>query len=215
MASYNPSSQAGMPQDPAPYPPAGAQQPYTGTYRPQTAAPAVQQRQAQPWQAETARWNPNGAAPRADVDPKVPPLALDGYCPVTLSAKEQWAKGDPRYGVIHRGRTYLFAGPEEAKRFFADPDHYAPVLSGMDVVIAVEENRQVPGRREYGAWYEGRVFLFAGDASYRKFDQDPTRYAAAAAQGNTITARRPADRRNGPPYSPDPAYPQYPPPARY
>jgi len=149
------------------------------------------------------------------MDPKAPPLALDGYCPVSLSEKEQWAKGDPRYGVIHRGRTYLFVGPEEAKRFFADPDRYAPVLSGMDVVIAVEEKRQVPGRREYGAWYEGRVFLFAGEASYRKFDREPARYAAAAVQGNTITARRPAAPGNHPPHNPDPAYPQYPPPARY
>jgi YHS domain-containing protein len=156
---------------------------------------------------------PSSAPPAAD--PKVPPLALDGYCPVTLSEREQWAKGDARHGVIHRGRTYLFVGPDEAKRFFADPDRYAPVLSGMDVVIAVEENRHVPGKREYGAWYEGRVFLFAGDASYRKFDLDPGRYAGAVGQGNTITARRPATPWNRPPYNPDPVYPQYPPPARY
>ncbi len=111
-----------------------------------------------------------------------PPLALDGYCPVTLLEQERWVCGDPRYGVIHRGRTYLFVGSDEARRFFSDPDRYAPVLSGIDVVVAVEENRQVPGKREHGAWYEGRMYLFSSEESFRKFDQEPSRYAAAASQ---------------------------------
>ncbi len=114
-------------------------------------------------------------------------------------------KGDSRYGVIHRGRTYLFAGPEEAKRFFADPDRYAPVLSGIDVVVAVEENRQVPGTRQYGAWYEGRMYLFSSEASYRKFDQDPARYAAAAVQVAQASSRRPAGRSEPPPLDRYPA----------
>jgi len=154
-------------------------------------------------------------SPPPAADPKTPPLALDGYCPVTLSQKEQWIKGDARYGVIHRGRTYLFVGPEEAKAFFADPDRYAPVLSGMDVVIAVEERRQVPGRREYGAWYEGRVYLFAGEASYQKFDQDPARYATAVKQGSTVTARRAPNTWDRPPYNPDSANREIAPPGRY
>ena len=116
-------------------------------------------------------------------NPAAPPaLGLDGYCPVTLLEQERWVRGDPRYGVIHRGRTYLFVGPEEAKRFFADPDRFAPVLSGIDVVLAVEENRQIPGKREHGAWYEGRMYLFSSEASLRKFDQDPSRYAAVVNQ---------------------------------
>jgi YHS domain-containing protein len=94
----------------------------------------------------------------------------------------------------------LFAGPEEAKRFFADPDRYAPVLSGIDVVVAVEENRQVPGRREYGAWYEGRMYLFSNEASFRKFDRDPGRYSAAAAQVAQASSRRPTGRWESSPF---------------
>jgi protein disulfide-isomerase len=132
--------------------------------------------------------------PTSDARPANPPLGLDGYCPVVLSEKERWVRGDPRYGVIHRGKTYLFAGPEEAKRFFADPDRYAPVLSGIDVVVAVDENRQVPGKREYGAWYDGRMYLFSSEASFRKFDQDPGRYSAAATQVAQASSRRQTGR---------------------
>ncbi|HEX3727806.1 MAG TPA: thioredoxin family protein, partial [Pirellulales bacterium] len=62
--------------------------------------------------------------------PGSPPVAIDGFCTVTLLERRAWVKGDPAHGVIHRGYVYLFAGPEEAKRFFASPDRYCPVLSG-------------------------------------------------------------------------------------
>ncbi len=109
-----------------------------------------------------------------------PPLGLDGYCPVQLTEKERWEKGNSRWGLIHRGRTYLFAGPEQQSRFFADPDRYAPVLSGNDAVLAVEKGQKVPGRREFGAWYEGHVYLFSSEDSLRRFDADPSRYAKPA-----------------------------------
>lgn len=108
-----------------------------------------------------------------------PPLALDGYCAVSLAEKERWVRGNPRFGVIHQGQTYLFAGPEEARRFYNDPDRYAPVASGDDVVLLAERGQRVPGRREHGAWYEGRVYLFADETSYNKFAADPARYATA------------------------------------
>lgn len=146
-----------------------------------------------------------------------PPLGLDGYCPVTLAEQERWVRGDVRYGVIHRGRTYLFAGPEEAKRFYADPDRYAPVLSGIDVVMAVDDNRHVPGRREHGAWYEGRVYLFASEASYRRFADQPARYAAAAMHvASTAVGPRTSPGQPIPPSDrPAPSFPVNSAPIRY
>ncbi|NLX96505.1 MAG: hypothetical protein GXY83_10050 [Rhodopirellula sp.] len=105
-----------------------------------------------------------------------PPLAMDGYCPVELSEKERWVKGNPRWGLIHEGRTYLFAGPEEQSRFYADPNRYAPAYCGSDVVLAVEQGQEVAGRREHGAWFDGRVYLFSSEASYSRFSSDPYRY---------------------------------------
>ena len=61
------------------------------------------------------------AAPPAAVpeQPGNPPLGLDGFCPVQLTEKGVWSQGNRRWGAIHRGRTYLFAGPEEQRRFLA------------------------------------------------------------------------------------------------
>ena len=109
-----------------------------------------------------------------------PPLGLDGYCPVSLCERQQWVAGDRRWGAIHRGRTYLFAGPEEQRRFFTDPDRYAPVVSGNDVVLATEQGQAVPGMREHGVFYENRVYLFSSEASLDRFARNPDAYASQA-----------------------------------
>ncbi len=113
--------------------------------------------------------------------PGNPPLGLDGYCPVQLAdRKEAWTSGDRRWGAIHRGRTYLFAGPDQQRRFLTDPDRYAPVLSGNDVVAAVERNRIVAGHRKHGLFFGDRIFLFADEPSLAQFSKNPDYYASRA-----------------------------------
>jgi len=134
------------------------------------------------------------AASRAiEIPPGNPPLGLDGYCPVQLMERERWVRGNPKWGVRHEGRTYLFAGPEEQSRFYADPDRYAPVLCGDDVVIMIEQGQRIPGRREYGGWFQNRVYLFSSEATFQKFFSDPHRYADAVAQARTNIAARPGN----------------------
>ena len=125
---------------------------------------------------------PPVSAPPAAPDPGNPPLALDGYCPVQLSddmkaGSAKWTLGDRRWGARHRGRTYLFAGPEQQRRFLADPDRYAAVLSGNDVVLALEQNQTVSGYREHGVLFENRIYLFANEASLGQFSRNPRHYA--------------------------------------
>ncbi len=90
----------------------------------------------------------------------------------------------PPLGAIHRGRTYLFAGPEEQRRFFADPDRYAPAASGNDVVLATEQGQAVPGMRQHGVFFPERlpnhVYLFSSEATLEKFAKNPSLYANQA-----------------------------------
>ena len=76
-----------------------------------------------------------------------PPMALDGCCPVHLSENLQWVPGSTQYGINHRGRTYLFAGPGCLEKFKADPERYAPVMAGHDPVLFVERGETILGRR--------------------------------------------------------------------
>ena len=118
---------------------------------------------------------PLAAAPTQS---KTPPLGLDGFCPVTLCEGEVWSKGDVRWGVIHRGRLYLFASPEHQQRFWANPDRYSPVAAGQDPVMALDQGQTMEGRREHGVFFEGRVYLFASEGSLQRFSQAPQRYAS-------------------------------------
>jgi thiol-disulfide isomerase/thioredoxin/YHS domain-containing protein len=140
---------------------------------------------------------PAGAAPQAadqpsppdqaPAPPAPPALALDGYCPVTLVDRRQWQAGDRQWGAIHRGRTYLFVGEAAQKAFLANPDRYSPVLSGNDPVMRLDHQQDVPGKREYGAFYNDRIYLFTSEDTFQRFDQNPNRY--------TIETSRQALRR--------------------
>ena len=105
-----------------------------------------------------------------------PPLGLDGFCPVTLTATERWQPGDVQFGAIHRGRTYLFIGHAEQQAFLADPDRFAPMLSGFDAVQLIERQQYVQGHRAYGVFHRNRVYLFASEQSLQQFFQRPDFY---------------------------------------
>jgi len=124
--------------------------------------------------------NPPVANPSVQAPALNSTLIMNGYCPVSLCEKQQWVLGDRRWGAIHRGRTYLFAGPEEQRRFFTDPDRYAPVVSGNDIVLASEQGQAVPGVREHGVFFGGRIYLFSSEASLEKFARNPDVYTNQA-----------------------------------
>jgi protein disulfide-isomerase len=122
--------------------------------------------------------------------PSTQPLGLDGFCPVTLIERSRtapddprcWIRGDPRWGAVHRGATYLFNGPEEQKRFLANPDRYAPALGGNDAVLAFDRAKLIRGRREFGTFCESRIYLFASKESLDEFQKDPRRYVEEVRQ---------------------------------
>lgn len=117
--------------------------------------------------------------------------ALGGYCPVTLqdylkmdpqaqSGGSAWVSGKDCFSVRHRGRIYRCVSEETRQRFLKDPDTYAPMLSGCDVVAFARTGALVNGLCEFGFIEQntGRVFLFASQANYEEFarrcGQQPT-----------------------------------------
>lgn len=134
-------------------------------------------------------------APVAAPDPKqlppgAPPLGFDGYCPVSMRNHWKWVPGDPRWGIVHRGRTYWFAGQAEQQQFWSDPDRYSPALSGMDPVMAIDHQQQVPGKREHSIDYDNLFYMFCSEATLQQFTANPDRYAAGAREAMGIPRGR-------------------------
>ncbi len=149
-------------------------------------ATAQPQPPSQPAPTQTAAAQPGtsadaaarGVITQAQLPAGSPPLALEGFCPVTLTEKRQWSVGDLRFGAVHRGRTYLFLTQADQQKFLANPDRFSPVMAGNDPVLALNANQSIPGRREHGVFYNDRVFLFSTEDTLNEFAKNPTRYSA-------------------------------------
>jgi protein disulfide-isomerase len=140
--------------------------------------------------ANTAAWQPQpqqqvpAAAGQFVPASQAPPICLDGYCAVTLLETKKWKKADPQFGAVHRGRTYLFADADQQKKFLANPDGFAPVLSGYDPVRFATTGQLVEGSRAFGVITPGdnRIFLFADKVSLEQFERSPRDYVGTAYQ---------------------------------
>lgn len=164
-----------------------AEKPANAPPAPAVAAAPQQQPQSPP----TAPAEPTFANHQMVPVSQAPQIALDGFCPVTLIEKMAinpadrgaWKKGDKRFGAIHNGRTYLFATAEQQQKFLANPDAYAPALSGCDPVLYAERGQLIDGKRAYGiVTPDKHIYLFADEASRNRFEQSPAGYAAAVQQ---------------------------------
>ena len=108
------------------------------------------------------------------------PLALEGFCPVTLCAEERWVAGNPMYCTMYQGHIFRFASGETLAAFARNPANYIPVAMGEDIVLMVDRNKRVNGNRKFGAWFQGRVFLFASQETLNTFAERPDYYTEIA-----------------------------------
>ncbi|MEO8494544.1 MAG: thioredoxin family protein [Planctomycetota bacterium] len=119
-----------------------------------------------------------------------PQISLEGYCPVTLVHNRVWTPGDKKWGAVHEGRVYLFAGPQQQQQFLANPHVYAPLMAGYDPVRFAETGQLVPGRREFGLYTDepGPIALFADEAALERFHANSTYYFNVIRQAKTQQA---------------------------
>lgn len=107
------------------------------------------------------------------------PVALEGYCPVSVLVMRKWVKGDEAYRAVYDGRTYLFANEKGKQMFQADPEKYVPALGGDCVVALVKMGKRVPGNIRHASFHEGRLFLFLHADALKMFRAEPAAYAGA------------------------------------
>jgi YHS domain-containing protein len=122
-------------------------------------------------------------------------LALDGYCPILLTDEERWVPGSLRWSLVHQGLRYCFSSPEARQRFLNQPRRYSLVLAGKDIVLMVQEGKQVAGKREFGVWYEGLIFLFSSQETFDRFHENPQYFAKIASRINAPLSQNPPVHR--------------------
>jgi YHS domain-containing protein len=108
------------------------------------------------------------------------PLALEGYCPVSLYEDNSWVPGDKKFGAIHRGRLYLFGSYNNQIKFLKEPDAYSPALAGYDVVTFAIDDSLCDGIRTFRVKYQGRFYFFADGKTKSEFEKSPDAFAEVA-----------------------------------
>lgn len=122
------------------------------------------------------------SAPSAGSGPRVGaklPVALEGYCPVSLQAKKKWVRGNPAIQVDFDGHRYLFANEQGKQMFVKDPLKFAPVLGGDCVVSLAKMGKRVPGSIRQAALHGDRLYLFANEQGKKMFLQSPQEFENA------------------------------------
>ncbi len=104
-------------------------------------------------------------------------VGLDRYSPVSLAKHRQWRKGKTDLALVYQGVVYLLCDAEEYREFQTNPAKYAPRLLGCDPVILFSSDRAIPGSTQFGAYFDGELFLFASPENRDRFKSSPTLYS--------------------------------------
>jgi YHS domain-containing protein len=105
------------------------------------------------------------------------PLALGGYCAVSLIRDRKLVIGQNDYKFRHAGRTYRFASLAMSDLFRDEPDRYVPAINGSCPVTRLERGEAVQGDPRWGILFRNHLFLFASEEHRRRFVKEPDRYA--------------------------------------
>jgi YHS domain-containing protein/thiol-disulfide isomerase/thioredoxin len=105
-----------------------------------------------------------------------PLVGLDGYCPVHIKSRREWVKGRPEFSTTWQGVAYQFPTEDDLRAFQAAPQKFAPRMLGCDPVQLWVTERAVQGSVEFGAFFNGELFLFVSAESRNQFKVNPSRY---------------------------------------
>lgn len=158
--------------------------PSTTTAMPAAAPPVPGLQSSEPQQAA-----PGSALTGGQIALLTSAPGLNGYCPVALQnairnpnapgATSPWVRGNPQFAVRHRGRIYHCESEQARTTLLANPDRYAPALSGCDLVEFAKTGDWVDGNCEFGFIEQrtGRVFLFSSRANCEDFARNCEAYS--------------------------------------
>lgn len=124
------------------------------------------------------------------------PVALGGYCIVSLRDQRQWQPGVESLSVVFDGLRYQFPTARERDIFAAAPQSYAPMLRGDCPVTFAETGKRVRGTLECGMLHGSRLVFFANEDDRRYFLDDPAKFTNVdvADGGRCVVTRRNAGK---------------------
>ncbi len=123
--------------------------------------------------------------------------ALGGDCTVCYANMGQRVPGNIRHASLYNNRLFLFRTADQKREFVAHQKRYADVdlaLGGKCAVCQVEMNKDVPGKPEIAAFYQGFRYLFPSEQQRKMFLANPAKYAVKPTATRHTSIKTPAGR---------------------
>jgi thioredoxin-dependent peroxiredoxin len=108
---------------------------------------------------QLAEWKRKPAAGVQHYNVGADKLAIHGYDPVAYVAQSRALKGRKDLTAEHQGITYLFASPENQRRFLESPAKHLPAYGGWCATAMAKGEKVEVDPSNYKVT-QGRVFLF-------------------------------------------------------
>lgn len=103
-------------------------------------------------------------------------VGLAGYSPVAIKTRRVWVKGREDLAVTWQGVVYYLSNDREYMAFKNAPHRYAPRMLGCDPVLLWNSDRAVQGLVEFGAFYDGDLYLFTTGKTRDSFKVNPDQF---------------------------------------
>jgi len=105
-------------------------------------------------------------------------LGLEGFSPVELMKARKWVEGREEFRTEYKGMVYYLQSAEEKRIFEDDPDRYAPQLLECDPVEMYFHDKAIRGSTQYGAYFDGKLYLFETHENRETFKKNPLKFTA-------------------------------------
>ena len=103
-------------------------------------------------------------------------LGLEGFSPVVLMQEHRWTEGNEQFLSEYKGFVYYLQSEEEQQLFDANPERYAPQLLECDPVEMYFKDKAVRGSTQFGAYFDGRLYLFTNRENREVFKKSPLKF---------------------------------------
>lgn len=103
-------------------------------------------------------------------------LGLEGFSPVVLKEDRQWVEGTEEFVSEFKGIIYHLQSAAEKRTFDSDPERYAPQLLECDPVEMYFTDKAVRGSTQYGAYFDGKLYLFVSQDNRETFKKSPLKF---------------------------------------
>lgn len=118
------------------------------------------------------------AIPVIPVKAVTPQPNFGGYCLVSLLDEQKLRLCKGEFSSQYKGALLYFDSAEQKQKFDANPARYWPALDGHCPIRSLVEKKPIPGKPNWGAIYQARLWFFADKESRNEFAKAPANHVS-------------------------------------